>query len=133
MHAPERHRLDAVVVGLSPSASPASPAWTRSQIVASGSSSDPAQLARVDGDGDTWITGVIMGTQDLGTPVGTLSSAAGGSLELLVLGPDGTLRSGSAFGGGAGSPALGDMALGPNRSSSSSAGTLLRTISRRSP
>lgn len=100
-------------VGLSPSASPA---WTRSPIVASGSSSDPAQLARVDGDGDTWITSVIMGTQDLGTPVGTLSSAAGGSLELLVLGPDGTLRSGSAFGGGAGSPALGDMALGPNRS-----------------
>ena len=79
--------------------------------------SDPAQLVRLDADGNAWIADWLYGSQDL--PIGMLSSA-NGAVEILQVGSDGTFRSADllppvATDAGALEPTIADMALGPGR------------------
>ena len=78
---------------------------------------DPAQLVRLDADGNAWIADWLYGSQDL--PIGRLNSA-NGAVEVLQVGSDGTFRSADllpplATDAGALQPAIADMALGPGR------------------
>jgi hypothetical protein len=77
---------------------------------------DPAQLVRLDADGNAWIADWLYGSQDL--PIGMLNSA-NGAVEVLQVGSDGTFRSADllppvATDAGALQPAIADMALGPD-------------------
>ncbi len=78
---------------------------------------DPAQLVRLDADGNAWIADWLYGSQDL--PIGTLNSA-NGAVEVLQVGSDGTFRSADllppvATDAGLLQPPIADMALGPGR------------------
>ena len=76
---------------------------------------DPAQLVRLDTDGNAWIADWLYGSQDL--PIGTLNSASG-AVEVLQVGTDGTFRSADLLppvttDAGVLEPTIADMALGP--------------------
>ena len=79
---------------------------------------DPAQLVRLDADGNAWIADLLSGSQTL--PTGTLYSA-NGAVEVLQVGTDGTFHSTdllspvATIDAGALEPAIADMALGPGR------------------
>lgn len=89
--------------------------WQSTTIHQAGTPWDPAQLVRVDADGYAWVAGSLLGTLDLGAPVGVLSSTPTGSMAVLVYGPDGKVRSGTAI-NGVTEPFIGDIALGADRS-----------------
>jgi hypothetical protein len=88
--------------------------WTYPALLVTGEVDDPAQLARVDGDGDVWAADAFLGTQAFGGPVGTLTSNVEGSPELFALGRNGRLRGGIVV-PGVTNPIVADIALGPNR------------------
>jgi hypothetical protein len=79
---------------------------------------DPAQLVRLDANGNAWIADWLSGSQAL--PTGTLNSP-NGAVEVLQVGTDGTFRSTDLLApvattdAGAVEPAIADMALGPGR------------------
>ena len=90
--------------------------WQSPTIDQPGTPSDPAQLVRVDADGNAWVAGELEGTLDLGAPVGVLSSpSANPSMDVVVYGPDGKVRSGTAIAEMT-DPIVGDMTLGADRS-----------------
>jgi hypothetical protein len=89
--------------------------WQSTTIHQAGTPWDPAQLVRVDADGYAWVSGPLLGTLDLGAPVGVLSSTPSGSMVVLIYGPDGKVHSGTAI-DGVTEPFIGDMALGADRS-----------------
>ena len=99
--------------GLSPSGGVT---WTLGPIDLTAAVSDPAQLVRIDSSGDAWTAGQILGSQNFGPPVGSLSSPSStvGAMFDVIYGPDGKPRLGSAITGMTG-PAVSDMALGSDQ------------------
>jgi hypothetical protein len=99
--------------GLSP---PGNVTWTLGPIDVNAAASDPAQLVRLDSSGNAWTAGTFLGSQNFGSPVGTLSSPSStvGAMFVVIYGPDGKPRSGSAVTGMTG-PAVSDMALGSDQ------------------
>jgi hypothetical protein len=78
---------------------------------------DPAQLVRLDADGNAWIADWLFGSQNL--PIGMLTNT-NGAVEVLQVGTDGTFHSADllppvATDAGTVAPAIADMALGPGR------------------
>ncbi len=86
--------------------------WTYPSLSSYGSSTDPAEVARVDAYGRVWTAGEFAGSLTLGAPAGTLTSGANTTgVDVVTLG-GGSALSGSTVPTLAGG-SVDDMALAP--------------------